>query len=557
MKPIDQEQEKMSMSDVLNIEEFLMPTVNDIIEGEVVRVTPQEVTVDIHGATEGTIYLNELTLEQIESAHEIVQVGDKIKAIIKKVEDEQILLSRRALLQRDRFQELKQAFEKGEVLEGKVVRAVKNALIVNIGMDAFLPANMIDVDYVSDVTEYVGQTIPVRIVELNPRNKRMTVSRKAVIVDQLKVAREEQLSTLAIGDVVKATILRIEKFGAFARFGALEGLIHISEISHFPINVVSDALEVKQVVKAKVKKIDGTKIQLSIKAVLPTPFELFTENNYEGDLIEGEVTRLTEFGAFVKVAEGVEGLVHVSELSWGHKVNLEEVLSEGKIIKVKIISINKETGRLGLSIKQVEENPWVAFASKVGDVIKGEVTNVTNIGAFIKVAPYIEGLCHFSEASWNPNERLENIVSVGSEVDVKIISIDPEKRRLGLSLRQVKPNPWHQVEFKVGSVVTGTVEKIIERGAFINVAEDVVGFLPINQIAHKHISRVEDVLTVGQVVEVKVTRFDQKQFKLELSIRRIADDLEREEFNNYMKEQDEVENETLGDLFGESLKDLL
>jgi len=557
MKQFEQEYEKMSMSDMLNFEEFLLPAVNDIIEGEVVRVTPQEVTIDIHGATEGTIYLNELTLEKVESANQLVKIGDKIKAIVKKVEDEQILLSRRALLERERFQGLKQAFEQGETLEGTVVRAVKNALIVNIGVDAFLPGNMIDVDYVSDVSQYVGQVIPVRIVEFNPRNKRMTVSRKAVIAEQIKSARVEQLDTLALGDTVEGKVVRIEKFGAFVRFGALEGLVHISEISHLPVKAVNESLEVGQEIVAKVIKIDGSKIQLSIKATLATPFELFVQSHKEGDVLEGEVVRLAEYGAFVKVAEGVEGLVHLSELSWQHRAKLEEVVSEGQLIQVKIVSINSESGRIGLSIKQVEENPWLVFGAKVGDIIKGEVTNVTDLGAFIKVAPYVEGLCHFSEASWNPNERLDSLITVGSEVEVKVISLDASKRRLGLSLRQVKPNPWLETTIKVGSVVTGSVASIIERGAHIKVAEDVVGFLPINQIANKHISRVEEVLSVGQDVEVKVMRFEPKNYKLELSIRRIKEDQERKEFMNYMQQQETVENETLGDLFGDSLKNLL
>ena len=557
MKEFERNQDEITMNDVLNFEDFLLPVVNDIIVGEVVRVTPQEVTVDIQGATEGTIYLNELTLDKVESAESLVKVGDKIEAIVKKVADEQILLSRRALLERNRFQDLKVAFEKGEILEGTVVRALKNALIVNVGMDAFLPANMIDVDYVSDVTTYVGQTIPVRIVEFNPKNKKMTVSRKVVIAEQRKVEREDQLATLAQGEIVEGTVVRLEKFGAFVRFGALEGLVHISEISHLPVKEVADVLEVNQKIKAKVIKIEGTKLQLSIKAVLPTPFEDFVETHKEGDLVKGEVVRLTEYGAFVKVAEGVEGLVHVSELSWGHRVNLDDVLSEGKTIKVKIISINKETGRLGLSLKQIEQDPWATFQYNVGDIIKGQVTNITDLGAFIKVSDYIEGLCHFSEASWNPNVRLANLISIGDEVEVKIISLDVSKRRLGLSLRQIKSNPWLETGIKVGDIVTGTVDSMIERGAFIKVAEDVTGYLPMNQISEKHVSRVEEALTLGQEIEVKVVRFEPNQSKLELSVRRIKDDAERADFDNYMKEQDEVGNETLGDLFGESLKNLL
>ena len=549
--------DEMTMSDVLAMENFELPSVNDVIEGEVVRVTNQEVTVDIHGATEGTIYLNELALEKVESAKDVVKVGDKIKAMIKKVDDEQILLSRRALLEYQRFQELKEAFEKGETLEAKVERAVKGGLIVNIGMEAFLPANMIDVKYVSDLEQYVGQTIQVQIVDFNVRNRKIKVSRKIVVAEQLKMAREEQFSTLAVGEVVEGTVVRLEKYGAFVRFGALEGLVHISEISHLPVEKVEDALAVDQVVKAKVIKVEGTKLQLSIKAVLPTPFEVFTSAHQVGDVVEGEVVRLMDFGAFVEVAQGVEGLVHLSELSWDHKAKLEDVVSEGKRVSVRLLSVDHENHRLALSIKKVEEDPWVVFSNRVGDVIKGSVTTITDLGAFIKVAPYIEGLCHYTEASWNPNVQLASFVNVGDEVEVKIISLDAKKHRLGLSLRQVKSNPWVEVSFKVGDVVTGTAESTNDRGAFIAVCEEVVGFLPMNQITEKRITRVEDALTIGQAVDVKVVRFEPNNFKLELSIRRIKEDAEREEFNKYMQQQETVENETLGDLFGEALKNLL
>ncbi|MEE0880392.1 MAG: S1 RNA-binding domain-containing protein, partial [Turicibacter sp.] len=501
--------------------------------------------------------LGELTLEKVDSAKDVVKVGEKIKAMIKKVDDEQILLSRRALLEYQRFQDLKSAFEKGEVLEAKVQRVVKGGLIVNIGMEAFMPANMIDVEYVSDLDKYVGQTLPVRIVEFNARNKKIKVSRKVVIAEQLKVAREDQFSTLAVGEVVEGKVVRIEKYGAFIRFGALEGLVHISEISHLPVEKVEDVLAIDQVVKAKVIKIEGSKLQLSIKSVLPTPFEEFVSTHQEGDVVEGEVVRLMDFGAFVEVAKGVEGLVHLSELSWDHKAKLEDVVSEGKTVSVRILSVDHKNQRLALSIKKVEQDPWVAFGHKVGDVIKGQVTNMTDLGAFIKVAPYIEGLCHYTETSWNPNVKLDSLVSIGDEVEVKIISLDAKKHRLGLSLRQVKSNPWTKVTFKVGDVITGKMESSNDRGAFITVCEDVVGFLPLNQITEKRITRAEDVLSMGQEVEVKVVRFEPNNFKLELSIRRIKEDAEREEFNKYMAQQETVENETLGDLFGEALKNLL
>lgn len=558
MKQFNQvDHEEMTMNDVLEFTNFSLPSVNDIVEGTVVRISNQEVTVDISGATEGTIYLNELTLDKVDSAKDVVKIGDTIKAMVKKINDEQILLSRRAVLEEQRFENLKESYEKGEILEGTVIRAVKGGLIVNIGVEAFLPANMVDVEYVTDLEQYVGQTVSVRIVEFNSRHQKIKVSRKVVLAEQLKEARAEQFSTLAVGDIVEGEIVRIEKFGAFIRFGALEGLVHISEISHLPVEKVEDILAIHQKVSAKVIKVEGSKIQLSIKAILPTPFELFAKQHQENDIVEGQVVRLTEYGAFVELAKGVEGLVHTSELSWDHKAKLEEVVSEGQKVQVRIILLDEKNHRIGLSLKKVNQDPWQAFNHKVGDVVKGVVTNITDLGAFIKVAPFIEGLCHFTEASWNPNKKLASLISVNEEVEVKLISLDAKKHRLGLSLRSVKENPWQTLTLHVGDIVTGTVESITDRGAFISIVEDVVGFLPMNQITEKRINRVEDALSVGESIEVKVLRLEPNHAKLELSVRRIKEDAEREEFNKYMKEQEQVETETLGDLFGDALKNLL
>ncbi|HAX74034.1 MAG TPA: (d)CMP kinase, partial [Firmicutes bacterium] len=533
-KSIEGENKMVETNEHFDYGDFTLPRVGQIVEGEVVKVTPQEVIIDLNYATEGTIYLNELTFDKVESAKSIVKVGDKIQAMVKKVSDEAILLSRTAVLQQQKVEDLKHAFENQEVLEGQVVRSVKGGLIVNIGTEAFLPMSMIDVAFVTDAESFVGQTVQVKIIEF--KGNKIKVSRKDVIAEQLKAKRKDQFETLAVNDIVEGHVVRIEKFGAFVRFGALEGLVHISEISHLPVENVEAALAVNQAVQAKVIKVDNGKIQLSIKAILPTPFEEFTSAHETGSVVNGTVTRLTDFGAFVEVAPGVEGLVHNSELSYDHKAKLEDILSEGKTIQVKIISADVKNKRLALSVKQLESDPWKTFNHNVGDVISGVISNMTEIGAFIKVAPYIEGLCHFTEASWNPTVKLQSVVNVGDEVEVKVISFDPKKHRLGLSLRQVKENPWASFKVSEGDVVNGVVESMTDRGAYVALAEDVVGFLPIGQISEKRLSKVEEVLSNGQSIDVKVMRLDLKSNRIDLSIRRIKEDAEREEFNKYMAE---------------------
>ncbi len=547
----------MESNEFLAYMDFTMPAVGDTVEGTVVKVTRQEVSVDINCATEGTIYLNELTNESVESAQDVVKVGQTIQAIVRKITDEQILLSRTAILEFERLQTLKASFEHGEILTGRVVRAVKGGLIVNIGVDAFMPTNMIDVAFVKDVETFIGQDVQVRIVEFNAKNKRVKVSRKMVLAEQLKAAKEDQLSTLAVNDVVAGEVVRLQPYGAFVRFGSLEGLVHISEISHLAVNKVEDVLTVGQHVSAKVLKVENGKIQLSIKATLQTPFEIFTSSVNVGDIVEGTITKVLEYGAFAQVAEGVEGLVHTSEYSWDTKAKFDDVMSEGKTYKFKVINVDVKTKRIALSLKQVEADPWKTLSMSVGDVVTGTVTNVTDLGAFIKVAPYVEGLCHFSEASFNPHVTINELVNVGSEVSVKVISLDAAKHRLGLSLRQVKANPWLSFNSKVNDIVTGVVTSTSDKGAYITLAEDVVGFLPMNQMSEKRISKAEEVVTVGQEVAVKITKLEAKEGRLMLSIRRIKEDAERAEFTNYLATENNVENETLGDLFGDALKDLL
>ena len=537
---------------------FTMPRVGEVVEGTVANVTRQEVTVDLNCPTEGTMYLNELTDANVESAHDIVKVGDKIRVIVKKVSDEQILLSHTAVLKLERQDALKKSFENKEIVTARVLRSVKGGVIVSInGIEAFMPTNLIDVAFVENTEAFVGQDVQVRIVEFDARKNRIRVSRKEIVAETLKAQKAEQLSTLATNDVVTGEVVRLQPFGAFVRFGALEGLVHISEISHLPVASVETALTVGQTVSAKVLKVEGSKIQLSIKALLKTPFELVCETVKEGDVVSAEITKVTEYGAFAKVAEGVEGLIHTSEYSWDSSKKFEDVMSEGHAYDIRVLKVDQKAKRIALSLKQIEANPWETLSFNINDVITGTVTAVTELGAFIKVAPYIEGLCHFSEASYNPYVNIADVCQVGEEVSVKVISIDAKRRRLGLSVKQVKANPWTSFKAKVGDVVSGVITRTTDKGAYVTLAEDIVAFLPMNQISEKRISKVEEVFGLNEEISVKITKSEPKEGRLMVSVRRIQEDAERAEFTSYLATENNLENDTLGDLFGDALKDLL
>ena len=549
----------MSMSEIFDLDGFSLPSVNDVVTGTVVSIAPNEVTLDIGGATEGTIYLNELTDKDVNSANDVVEIGDEITVLVKKVSDEQILLSKKAMLDREKFEALKVAFSAGETVHGRVIKSVRGGLIVNIGVEAFMPARLADTRYVEDLNVFVGQDVRVKITEI--KGNKITVSRKEIVAEEREIAKTAELTVLKVGDRVDAKVVRVTDFGAFIEFGALEGLVHISEVSHARTTKVSDELSVGDAVSAKITKIDGEKIGLSIKAAAPTPIEEFAQIHRAGDIVTGTVRQLTDFGAFITVGPMVEGLLHRSELSWGHNQgNISEFVTVGKKIGVKVIGIDIDNGKIALSLKQVDQDPFDALEFAAGDVVKGEVTDINKVGAFIKVAENIEGLCPFGEASWKQGGRLEDVANIGDTVDVRVVSIDKVRRRVGLSLRQVSSNPWTTLTFKEGDVITGTVASTTDRGAFIQVAEGVEGFLPINQIVERRISRVEEAISIGSEVEVKVMELKPNQFRMTLSMTRIATDAERNNFNDYMKKQHAEENDatqTLGDLFGDALKDFV
>ena len=549
---------EMTMEELMNLEGVQVPTVGDVVTGTVIAIAGQEVTVDIGGGNDATVYLSELSAENISSVSDAVSIGSQIEAVVKKVSDEQILLSVKAIAIRAQNAAIEQAAADKTPLLATVTRAIRGGLLVDLnGVEAFLPASQIDVRFVENLEMYVGESFNVKIESI--KRGRIAVTRREMVIAEREEARARALETLKLGDRVEGKVTRIAPFGAFVEFGSVEGLVHLSEVSHMRFKQIEDILSVGATVKAEIVKIEGEKIGLSIKKATPTPVEEFAAIHQTGEVLTGTVISVHDYGAFVEIAPGVEGLVHASELSWENtRSKVSDFLTVGKKAQVKLIEINTVSGRVALSIKQIENDPWEALAVTVGDVVVGKVESITQIGAFINIAPYVDGLCHFSEASWS-NDRLENLVTVGEEVQVKVIGLDRDRKRVSLSLRQVTSNPWEDLSFKRGEIITGTVASLDNRGAEIKVAEGVLGFLPIGQITDRRLNHANEALSLNEEVQVKVTNFEPGNYRLELSIRKIAEDAERAEFAAYEKAQESESaeaQETLGDLFGDALKDI-
>ncbi|ERJ12801.1 S1 RNA-binding domain-containing protein [Haloplasma contractile] len=462
--------------------EFEMNTIKtgQVVEGEVVSVTDSEVLVDIRTFTEGLIYLNELTLKNVDSCHDIVSEGDIIKAMVKKIDEEEILLSRKILDEREMVDELYKHYRNKDRLTGKVVKEVKSGLIVRInGIDCYMHNKEADLDTDFDPVSLMNQEVTVRIVDFNKRKNRtrIKVSRTIVIKEDNFKAKQAAFNALEVGGLYEGIVDRVEKYGALVVANDFRGLVPNNELSHLPFK------------------------------------------------------------------------------------KTEDVINEGDTVNVKVIDKDENRMRATYSVKALLPKPWDIANNELneGDVIKGKVVRITDFGAFVNVLPLVDGLLHKNEVSYNPNVEFKDVLEEGQEIEVKVLNIDRNRERLSLSLRALKDNPWETTDLKPGKIVDVTVTDITDVGAEVLYTEDIVGFLHKNQIsAEKRVHRVEDELTVGDQVQVKVTRFNPRDRNLQVSIRRIKEDAERKEYENFMKKQEsEQQNVTVGDLFGDKLKDLI
>ncbi|MDF2699283.1 MAG: ribosomal protein [Haloplasmataceae bacterium] len=455
--------------------------VGQIIEGEVIKVTENEVTVNFGDFTEGTMYLNELTLKEVESAKDFVKVGDKIIAKIKKRDDEVVLLSRLEIERDENHRKLLNKFEHKNAITGKVEKEVKGGLIVKIyGIDCFMPTSEIDVDIHFDATSLLNQNIKVKIIEVAKGLKNrdnVIVSRKVVIAAELFKEKLNKYKAIELDAIYEGEVVRVESYGVLVVANGYQGLVPYREISHLPFSNITEVLNVGDKVNVKVtgKNDEKSQVLFSIKTLLPKPWEVASQNIKEGDVIEGKVVRLTDFGAFINVYPLVDGLLHKNEYTFNPFLNMFDEVKEGQTITVKVISIDSNRERLSLSVKQLKEDPWLTCGLKPYEV-----------------------------------------------VDMTVVGFD-------------------------------------NGDAVVQYVADVVGILPKNQVSsERKITKAEDELTTGQTISVKVTNFDASDRYLQVSIRKIKDDAERQDYVKYMKEQDSVKNNnTIGDLLGDKLKDFL
>jgi small subunit ribosomal protein S1 len=495
---------------------------NEIVTGTVVALTDDEVLVDIGYKSEGTISLNEFAED------EMVAVGDKVDVYLEKKEDQDgiIVLSKEKADFYRAWDQVRDVYETGGDIEGKIINRVRGGFIVDIGVKAFLPASQLDLRPVRDFEPYLNQSFRMKIIKVNKRRRNIVLSRKALLLEEREEKRKRLLETIEVGAVLEGEVKNITDFGAFVDLDGLDGLLHITDLSRGRVNHPSEVVSVGQQLQVLVTDFDRDtgRVSLSLKELEEDPWETVAERYNEGDRVIGKVVSIVDYGAFVELEPGVEGLVHVSEMSWTQRVkHPSKVLSVGDEIGVVILKIDEGNRRISLGLRQTMPNPWDTIEERFppGSRIEGVVKNITDFGVFVELEEGIDGLIHISDISWTKRVRHPSeFFQKGRTVEAVVLTIDSVNRRISLGVKQLERDPWAKVEerYPVGEYVTGDVIRITPYGAIVKLEDDIEGLLHISEIAGRRINRVEDVLDAGDRIKVKIINVSPNERRINLSL---------------------------------------
>ncbi|MDR3233260.1 MAG: 30S ribosomal protein S1 [Planctomycetaceae bacterium] len=512
---------------------------NKIYEGKVARLDEGFIIVDIGCKSEGIVPASDWEGE------EKPEIGSIIKVLIDEEEEPtpgferkgMILLSKKKAAKVEAWDNMMKSAKEGETVTGLVLRKIKGGLLVDIGVPVFLPASQVDVRRPNDIGEYVGKEIQCVVLKIDEERRNIVVSRRALIESERAEKKTALLAQLDEGEIRKGIIKNIADFGAFIDLGGIDGLLHITDMSWGRINHPSELVKIDDQIEVVILSInrEKEKISLGLKQRQPSPWDVVEEKYPIGSRLTGTVVNVMNYGAFIKIEEGIEGLVHVSEMSWTKRINHpNEILNVGDEIEVVVLSISKEKHEISLGIKQTSENPWEFSDDKygVGGTVKGIVRNLTNYGAFIELEDGIDGLLHVSDMSWtkkimHPNE----LVQKGQEIECQILAVDKPNRRIALGMKQLEKDPWEKdipEKYTPGLILTGTVTKITNFGVFVSLGDDLEGLLHISELADHKVDTPEDVVKIGDEIEVKVLRVDLDDRKIGLSKKRAGWTAEQE-----------------------------
>ncbi len=494
-----------------------------ILQGRIVNVINDEVVVDVGYKSEGILPISEF--EDPTS----IDIGDMVEVLLESVEDESgaVVLSKRRADRLRGWERIVTTHKEGDVVRGKVTRKIKGGLLMDIGVPVFLPASQVSIRRSADISEFIGQEIEAKIIKIDESRMNIVVSRRKLIEEERERQKRTLLSEIAEGQVRRGTVKNLADFGAFVDLGGIDGLLHITDMSWGRVGHPSEVVKVDQEIEVQVLKVDKDRerIALGLKQLSPSPWKNVEDRYPVGTRLAGEVTNIMNYGAFVKIEDGLEGLVHISEMSWTKRVNHPgDLVNVGDKVEVVVLDINKEKKEISLGMKQTETNPWTLVEKKYpeGTVIEGEVRNLTNYGAFVELEEGVDGLLHVSDMSWtrkvgHPSE----VVEKGQRVRAIVLQVDQEKKRVALGLKQLSPDPWQDDiprRFSIGTQVRGKVTKITNFGVFVELAPELEGLLHVSELTDQKVESPEEIVKPGQEVDVKVLRVDPTERKIGLTM---------------------------------------
>jgi small subunit ribosomal protein S1 len=495
----------------------------EIVKGTVIELRKNEVLVDIGYKSEGVIPGNEfLDLKS-------VKVGDQIDVLIEKLENKEgtVVLSHEKAEFKKNWDNILSICNEGGIIKGKVTAIVKGGLVVNVGVEAFLPASQIDVTTPKNLAGFVGNTYEFKVVKINQERQNIVLSRRELIESERTTKRAKILGEMVPGDIRKGTVKNITDFGAFIELNGIDGLLHITDMSWGRIGHPSELLKVGQEIDVVVLDVNKEKerVSLGLKQKLANPWDSIETKFPVGAKVKGKVVSLVPYGAFVQLEPGVEGLIHVTELSWTKRIaKPSDVLKQDQEVEAVVLGINREEQKISLGVRQLESNPWDGAAAKytAGTKVKGQVRNLTSYGAFVELEEGIDGMIHVSDMSWTRKiNHPSEVMKKGDVVEATVLEVDRPNQRIALGMKQLGDDPWANIEklYKVGDLVSGKVTKLASFGAFVGLQHDIDGLVHISQVTEDHVDKIKNVLKVGQDVNARVVKIDKGERRIGLSIK--------------------------------------
>jgi small subunit ribosomal protein S1 len=517
----------------LYAESFKDIHVGKIVEGTIIAIGKDHVLVDIGYKSEGAVSLSEFPDKGA------IKIGDKVQVLVESKEDQDgvVVLSKIKADKMSHWEETVNLCKEGKVVTGKVLRKVKGGLMVDIGLEAFLPASHVGLRHIKNLDSFAGKELEFKVIKINIERRNVVLSRRVLLEEERKKQREKILSTIKVGDIVTGLVKNITDFGAFIELNGIDGLLHVTDMSWGRVSHPSEVLAVGNKIKVQVLDFDKgrERISLGLKQLTPNPWDTIEEKYPVGSKVKGRVVNIVQYGVFIELEKGIEGLVHISELSWTRKINHpSEVLGIGDVVEAMVLNIDKDAQKISLGVRQIEVNPWTVVDEKypVGTIIKGKIRNIVPYGAFIELEDGLEGLIHISDMSWtrklnHPAELLKR----GEMVEAKVLSVDQENKKIALGLKQLHSNPWDDIDrrYRIGDTVTGKVSNITGFGLFVDLGDGIEGLVHISQIDKKSDADIKASYRIGEQVTAKILRIDPDERKIGLSIKEYLSHRDAEE----------------------------